>query len=173
MRKPALMPVLTVLLSVSGCGAGWLLPAIAPNPPAGTSDRVGPYVAVIRYLTAAEPSHHLYIDTSVCSPKRTAPSCADLSAQEQAGMVNALAAQGIMAQILNPVRAAAVDRRVFKGEASLITFGVTTPRGNNLAIYAWIGCGSLCGTGSTWLATRDVPGWVVHGPVPGAGVAIS
>ena len=172
MRKPAFTLMLTVLMSV-GCGAGWLLPAIAPNPPAGTSDRVGPYVAVIRYLTAAEPSPHLYIDTSVCSPKRATPGCADLSAQEQAGIVSALATEGIKARILKPARAAAVGRRVFKGEASLITFGVTTPRGNDLAIYAWIGCGSLCGTGSTWLATRDGPGCVVHGPVPGAGLAIS
>ena len=100
-------------------------------------------------------------------------SCADLSTDEQAGIVSALARQGITVHILDPARKAAVDRRVFKAKASLITFGVTTPRGNDLAIYAWIGCGNVCGTGATWLVTRTSSGWVVNGRVPGTGVAIA
>lgn len=163
MRNLAL--TFAALSSVVGCGAG-------SNPPA-TSDRVGPYVAVIRYLTASEPSPHLYLDTAVCSRKRTAPTCADLSAKEQAGIVSALAGEGITVHILDPARKAAVDQRVFTAQASLITFGVTTPHGNDLAIYAWIGCGNVCGTGATWQVTRGSNGWVVNGPVPGSGVAIA
>ena len=87
--------------------------------------------------------------------------------------MSALAGQGLTVHILDPARKAAVDRRVFKATASLITFGVTTPRGNDLAIYAWIGCGNLCGTGATWLVARSSSGWVVNGPVRGTGVAIA
>ena len=165
MLKRALMLVFPALFSVSGCGAG-------PTSPAA-SDRVGPYVAVVRYLTSSEPSSHLYVDTAVCSRKRTAPACADLSAREQAGIVSTLSSQGITVRILDPARKAAVSRRVFKGQASLITFGVTTTHGNDLAIYAWIGCGNVCGTGATWLVTRSSSGWVVNGPVPGTGVAVA